>query len=67
MKRNIRFPCRLCEGKHLLHLDLLMDKASKILENLVTPQFQLLVGYQRLSSDPILVGKETMVNFRGKL
>ena len=36
----------------------LMDKASNVLENLEAPQPQLHVGYQRLSSDPILVGKE---------
>ena len=35
-----------------------MDKDSKILENLIAPQPQLHVGYQRLSSDPLLVGKE---------
>ena len=44
-KGKIRFPCRLCEGKHLLHLCPLMDKASKILENLTAPQPQLHVGY----------------------
>lgn len=36
-KGNIRFPYRLCEGKHLLHLFPLMDKASKALENLTDP------------------------------
>ena len=35
-----------------------MDKASKLLENLIAPQPQLLIGYQRISSNPILVGKE---------
>ena len=35
-----------------------MDKASKILENLTPPQPQLLVGYQRLSFDPLLVSKK---------
>ena len=35
-----------------------MDKASKILENLTAPQPQLPIGYQRLSSNPLLVGKE---------
>lgn len=57
-KGKIKFPCRLCEGEHLLHLYPLMDKASKVLENVVAPQSQLLVGYQRLSFDPLLVGKE---------
>jgi len=35
-----------------------MDKASKVLENLAAPQPQLHVGYHRLSSNPLLVGKE---------
>ena len=35
-----------------------MDKDSKVLENLTALQPQLLVGYQRLSFNPLLVGKE---------
>lgn len=35
-----------------------MDKASKTLENLTTPQLHLPIGYQRLSSNPLLVCKE---------
>ncbi len=35
-----------------------MDKASTILESLTTSSPPLLVGYQRLSSDPLLVGKD---------
>jgi len=61
-KGNIRFPYRLCEGEHLLHLCPLMDKASKVLEKLVAPQPQLLIGYQRLSSDPLPVSKEIDLN-----
>ena len=57
-KGNIRFPCRICEGEHLLHLCPLMDKSFEVLENLTAPQPQLPVGYQRLSSNPLLVGKE---------
>lgn len=57
-KGKIIFPCRLCEGYHLLHLFPLTDKASKFLEILATPQPKLLVSYQRLSSNPLPVGKE---------
>jgi len=39
-----------------------MDKASKVLENLVAPQPQLPIGYQRLSFNPLLVGKEIDFN-----
>ena len=35
-----------------------MDKASIVLENLAVPQPQLHVGCQKLSSDPLPVGKE---------
>lgn len=35
-----------------------MDKSSKVLEDLTAHQPQLLVGYQRLSSIPLPVGKE---------
>jgi len=35
-----------------------MGKASKVLENIAAPQPQIPIGYQRLSSDPLLVGKE---------
>lgn len=55
---NIRFTYRLCEGKNILHLFPLMDKASKVLENLAAPQPQLLLSYRRFYSIPLLVGKE---------
>jgi len=35
-----------------------MDKASNVLEKLTAPQLQLPVGYQRLSSNSLLVDKE---------
>lgn len=57
-KGKIRFPCRLCEGEHLVHLCPLMDKASIVLENLTAPQPHLPIGYQKLSSDPLQIGKE---------
>ena len=57
-KGNIRLPCRLCEGEHLVHLCPLMDEVSNVLENHAAPQLQLLVGYQRLSSNPLPVGQE---------
>ena len=47
-KWKIRFPCRLCEGHHPLHLCPLMDKASSVFGSLTTPSPQLPVGYQRL-------------------
>jgi len=44
-KGNIRLLYRLCEGEHILHLCPLMDKASKVLENLAATQPQLPFGY----------------------
>lgn len=35
-----------------------MDKYSTILENIIAPQPQILVGYQRISFDPLSVDKE---------
>ena len=49
-KGKVRFPCRLCEGNHPLHLCPLMDKASSVLESLSAPSPKLPVGYQRLSA-----------------
>lgn len=51
-KGKIKFPCRLFEGDHLLHICPFMDETSTVL------QPQLPIGYQRLSSNPLLVGKE---------
>lgn len=57
-KGNIIFPYRLYEGEYLLHLLALMDKASKALENLASPQSQCHVGYKRICFNPLIVGKE---------
>jgi len=49
-KGEIRIPCKLCEGHHPLHLCLLMDKASVVLESLTASPPQLPEGYQHLSA-----------------
>ena len=49
-KGKIRIPCRLCEGKHPLHLCPLMDKACAVLESLAAPPNPFPAGYQRLST-----------------
>lgn len=49
-KGKIQIPYRLCEGNHPLHLCLLMDKASVVLESLTAPSPQLPIGYQCLSA-----------------
>ena len=59
-KWKVRFPYRLCEGSHPLHLCPLMDKASSVLESLSTPSPHIPIGYQRLSAaaDHPLTDKE---------
>ena len=49
-KGKIRFPCKLCEGHHALHLCPLMDKASAVLESLTASSPQLLDSDQHLST-----------------
>ena len=49
-KGKIRFPCKLCEGNHPLHLCSLRDKASAFLESLIAPSPQLPDGDQHLSA-----------------
>ena len=59
-KGKVRFPCRLCESNHPLHLCLLMDKASSVLESLTAPSPPLPIGYQCLSAaaDHLPIDKE---------
>jgi hypothetical protein len=45
-KGKVKFPCKLCEGNHPIHLCPLMDEASKELENLTASQPHLPTGYQ---------------------
>jgi len=54
-KREIKFPCNLCEGNHPIHICPLMDEASKELEKCTASQPHLLVNYQKLSPHPFLV------------
>jgi len=54
-KGKVKFPCKLCEGNHPIHLYLLMDEASKELENLTASQPHFPDGYRKLSPNPSLV------------
>lgn len=54
-KGKVKFPCKLCEGNHPIHLCPLMDETSKELENLTASQPHLLASYQNFSPDPSLV------------
>ena len=52
---KIKFPCRLCEGNHLIHLCPYMDEASKVLDTLSAYDSSLPIGYRKFSSSPLLV------------
>jgi hypothetical protein len=51
-KSRVKFPCMLCKGSHLNHLCPCMDKASKLLEDMIVSQFQLPAAYRKLILDP---------------
>lgn len=44
-KGKVKFPYRLCEGNHPIHIFPYMDEDSKVLENITTSQPQFLANY----------------------
>jgi hypothetical protein len=54
-KSRVKFPCMLCKGSHLTHLFPCMDKASKLLEDMIVSQPQLPAAYRKLSLNPPIV------------
>jgi hypothetical protein len=59
-KSRVKFTCMLCKGIHLTHLCPCMDEASKLLEDMVVSQPQLLAAYRKLSLNPPVV--DGMIN-----
>jgi hypothetical protein len=59
-KSRVKFLCMLCKGSHLTHLFPRMDEASKLLEDMIISQPQLLVSYRKLTLDPPMV--DGMIN-----
>jgi hypothetical protein len=59
-KSRAKFPCMLCKGHHLTHTFLHMDKASKLLEDMIVSQPQLPAAYCKLSLNPPVV--DGMIN-----
>jgi hypothetical protein len=49
-KKNINFPCMLCEGDHYSHLCPCMDEASSLLKKLQIP-----TSYRKISPNTSLV------------
>jgi hypothetical protein len=59
-KSRAKFSCMLCKGRHLTHLFLHMEEASKFLEDMIVSQPQLLAAYCKLSLNPPVV--DGMIN-----
>jgi hypothetical protein len=54
-KNRSKFPYMLCRGSHLTHLFPCMDKASKLLEDMIVSQPQLPTSYHNFSFNPPVV------------
>ena len=54
---KIKFPYRLCEGNHPIHLCPHMDEASKVLNTLSASESCLLVSYPKFYSSPLIVDR----------
>jgi len=54
-KGKVKFPCRLCEGNHPIHLCPYQDEAKKVLDNNPASPQRLPSGYNILSLNPSLV------------
>jgi hypothetical protein len=59
-KSRVKFPCMLCKWNHLTHLCPHMDEASKLLEDMIVSQPQLLAAYRKLSLNSLIV--DGMIN-----
>ena len=59
---KVKFPCRLCEGNHPIHLCPYLDEAKKVLDNHPASLQRLPSSYRRLSLTPSLVDKVTDPN-----
>jgi hypothetical protein len=59
-KSRANFLCMLCKGNHLTHIFHRIDKASKLLEDMIVSQPQLPAAYRKLSLNPPVV--DGMIN-----
>jgi hypothetical protein len=59
-KSRFKFSCRLCGGSHQTHIFPHMNEASKLLEDMIVSQPQLLASYHKLTLDPPVV--DGMIN-----
>jgi hypothetical protein len=61
-KSRVKLLCMLCRGIHQNHLFPHMDEASKLLEDIISSQPQLLFSYRKITLDqPIVNGMINMV------
>ena len=54
-KRNLKFPCRLCEGDHAVHRCPFLDEAKRVLDDRPASPLRLPPGYKKLLPSPPLV------------
>ena len=59
---KVKFPCRLCEGNHPIHLCPYLDEAKEVLDNHPASMQRLPSSYRRLSLNPSLVNELTNSN-----
>ena len=61
-KGKVKFPYRLCEGNHLIHICPYLDEDKKLLDNCPALPQRLSSGYRKLSLNPSLVDELTGQN-----
>jgi len=61
-KGKVKFPCRLCEGNHPIHLCPYLDEAKRVLDNHLASSQRLPSDYRKLSLNPSLVDEFTNQN-----
>ena len=59
---KVKFPCRLCEGNHPIHLCPYLDEAKRGLDNCPASPQRLPSSYRKLSLNPSLVDALTDQN-----
>jgi len=58
-KRKCKFPCKLCEGDHVIHCCPFLDEAKRVLDDRSASLLRLPLGYKKLLPSPSLVENPT--------
>jgi len=62
-KRKCKFPCKLCEGDHVIHCCPFLDEAKRVLDNHPASPLRLPPGYKKLLLSPSLIENLTNTPF----